>query len=92
MKKLTILLAFGLLIAVPASDSFAAGKDMDEKFEHVDNNNDGKISKSEFENYKMKKFEKCDKNDDNMLDKSEFKGMISKNYDHHEKSDDKKES
>jgi Ca2+-binding EF-hand superfamily protein len=79
MKKLIIVSA--LLSAFPGLSSLVLADDMmakendDEMMNMHDTNKDGKLSKEEFTNEKMKAFTKYDKNSDNMLSKEEHKKM-----------------
>jgi Ca2+-binding EF-hand superfamily protein len=85
MKKLTIITA--ALGTLSAFTSLALAEDMtsksniDKMMTMCDTNKDGKISKAEYTEEKMKAFSKYDTNNDGMLSKEEHKSMAMSMHD-----------
>jgi Ca2+-binding EF-hand superfamily protein len=80
VKNLNKLIAISCLLltatSVFAEDDMAT-KDYTEMMEMCDTDKDGKISKVEYTNEKMKKFDEYDKDNDDALNKTEYQTMSS---------------
>ena len=79
MKALTHSIALAALMCL-ASPAYANDKEVmanaEAMLKNCDTNGDGKLSKDEYAESKMKKFKEYDKNDDGALSKEEHEKMV----------------
>lgn len=85
MKKFSFtMLAVSILIGTTASTSFAGDHrghhDKHKRFEAMDTNKDGNISKAEHQAWGQQKFQKIDANGDEMISKEERETFQKERY------------